>query len=358
MPVYRNPDFRRLPSGLARAFDEGSRHSFFALPTWYDLMARYGVPEEAEICVYTDERPAGPIAVFAQTAAGEARRTLSSLTNAHSLEHGIVRAPRADIEAGLAAITAQMLADRPQWDCLSLAELDPRDPSYAALLAALRRAGLFVECSFSSGTWYEETAGLSFADYLAARPSELRNTWRRKRRRLDRSGRLSMTFYDRDTAIDQAIADYQAIYAGSWKPAELFPDFVPALIRLSAELRTLRLGIYHVDGIPAAAQFWIMWNRRAVVCKLAHDRRFDELSLGTLLTMEMFERVLADDRPQEISLGRGDDPYKKLWLPRRRERWGITAANPRTLRGLRFGLKRQAAVMYHRLRGEPVAPPG
>jgi Acetyltransferase (GNAT) domain len=358
MPVYKNPDFQRPPRGLAGVFDSNVQDSFFALPAWYDLMARYGVPKGTEIRVYTDERPASATAVLARRAPGERERSLTSLTNAHSLEHGISSAPGADLEAALAAIFSEIVAERPQWDCLCLAELDPRDSSYAALMAALRRAGLLVECAFNSGTWYEDTAGLSFGDYLAARPSELRNTWRRKRRKLERSNRLTASFFRYGLELDQAIIDYQTIYAASWKPAEDFPDFVPALIRLAGELGALRLGIYYIDGIPAATQFWILWNGRAVICKLAHDKRFDDLSLGTLLTMEMFERVLADDRPQEISLGRGDDPYKRLWLPKRRERWGITAANPRTLRGLLLGLERQAAAIYHRLKGERVSPLG
>jgi hypothetical protein len=358
MPLYRNPDFRRLPSGLACAFDKSPRDSFFALPAWYDLMARHGVPPATEIRVYTDERPASATALLAQTTTVDNGRNLTSLTNAHSLEHGILHAPGADLETGLAAILAEILADRPQWNCLSLSELDPREPSYAVLTGALRRAGLLVEPRFSSGTWYEETAGLSFPDYVCARPSELRNTWHRKRRKLERGNRLTTSFVDNAKDLDQAVADYETIYAASWKPPELFPDFVPTLIRLAGELRALRLGIYYLDGIPAAAQFWILWRGRAVICKLAHDKRFDDLSLGTLLTMEMFERVLTDDRPHEISLGRGDDPYKKLWLPKRRERWGITAANPRTWRGLRLGLKRQAATIHRRLRRGRLAPAG
>lgn len=357
MPLYKNPDFRRLPSGLARIFDRSCVASFFGLPQWYGLLAQFGVPPGTEIRVYTDERSGSPAAILLQATIEEGRRCLASLANFYSVEHGLITAPDADLDRGLAAILSEIRADRPRWDCLRLAELDPGDASYGALLRTLRRAGLFVECTAGAATWFETTDRMSFADYLARRPSQLRSTWRRKRRSIAAAGRLSAAFFTDASRIDAAIADYQTIYAASWKPPEAFPRFIPALIRLAAELGALRLGIYYIDGVPAAAQFWIVWHRRAVIYKLAHDRRFDSLSLGTLLTMEMIERVLEQDGPGEINLGRGDDPYKRLWLPKRRERWGITAANPRTIRGLQLGLERGAATLYHRVRGKAVAPP-
>ncbi|MBV9375775.1 MAG: GNAT family N-acetyltransferase [Alphaproteobacteria bacterium] len=349
MPLYINPDFRRLPSGVAGAF-RGDPESFFQLPAWYDLVARHGVPSGAEIRVYTDERPGSATAVVLQAPKPGYARRLESLTNAHSLEHGLLCRSATDLQNSLPAILSEIFGERPHWDCLTLSELDPADPSFAVLTGALRRAGLLVERTLSSGTWYEETDGLSFTEYLAARPAELRNTWRRKRRKLHETKGLAKRFFaDDDKNIDQAIADYQTVYEASWKPPESFPAFVPELIRLAARLRALRLGIYYLDGAPAAAQFWIVWRGRAYICKLAHDERFDALSLGTILTMDMFERVLGEDRPREISLGRGDDPYKRMWLPKRRERCGIMASNPRTLHGLRLGLRGRAARIYHRL---------
>jgi hypothetical protein len=356
MPLYKDPDFRRLPSGLARLFEAAAGDSFLGLPAWYDLMARHGVSVGAEIRVYTDERSRSAMALLLRTGVQQAKLRLKSLANAYSVEHAILCTPGADLEAGLAAILAEVLAERPRWDRLGLAQLDPQHPSYRAAARALRHAGFFVECTFNSGTWYEETAGLNFADYVSARPAELRNTWRRKRRRLERSNRLTKAFFVDEAGLDQAIADYQTIYAASWKPAESFPAFIPALIRLAARLGALRFGIYYIDGVPAAAQFWTLWNGRAVIHKLAHDKRFDNLSLGTLLTMEMMQRALAEDHPREITFGRGDDPYKKLWLPKRRECWGISASNLRTRHGLSFGLKRETAKLYHRLRGERVTP--
>lgn len=360
MACYRNPDFQNLPDGLAAIFAAAARDSFFSLPAWYELMARHCVGPGADIRIFSDERAgrAAALVLHAVLDSGSGGRRLISLANAYSVEHAILHPPGDDVAAALGAVLDEILEEAPRWDAIALSELDPRQPAFALAAAALRHAGLLVECAFHSGTWYEDTDGMSFADYVAQRPSQLRNTWRRKRRRLAGGARLKTEFFAGTGGIDQAIADYQAVYANSWKPNEASPGFIPALISFAAEQGALRLGVSKLDGVPAAAQFWIVWNRRAVIYKLAHDRRFDEFSPGTLLTMEMTERVLSDDRPAEINLGRGDDPYKKLWLPKRRERWGITAANPRTARGLGFGLKREAAKLYHRLRGEALTPPG
>jgi hypothetical protein len=358
MALYTNPDFRRLPNGPAALFERRAKDSFFALPAWYDLMARHGVAQGTQTRLYTAEKQGAGVAFLLQTTDAASERRLASLVNAYGVEHGIVCDPEADLAGGLAEIIAEILAERPSWDCLSLAEFDPRQPAYRALVRALRRAGLLVECVFNTGTWYEDTAGLDFAGYLAGRPGQLRNTYQRKRRAVMAGGRLRKAFFADPTGIDEAIRDYETVYAASWKPSEGFPSFIPALIRLAAELGALRMGVYHVDDVPAAAQFWIVWDGRAVIYKLAHDERFAELSLGTLLTMEMIERALTDDRPTEINFGRGDDPYKQLWLPKRRERWGIAAANPRTLRGMGLGLRREAAKLYHRLRGEKLSPLG
>src|SRR5262249_47882816 len=141
---------------------------------WYDLMVRHGVPEGTEIQIYADERPASMTAMLVQAVPGEAGRNLTSLTNAHSLEHGLLYWADAEGAAGLSQILTEIFTERPDWDCLKLFELDPRDPSYVTLTDALRHAGLLVAQSFNSGTWYEDTA-----------------TWRRARRSCSTPGAAS-----------------------------------------------------------------------------------------------------------------------------------------------------------------------
>src|SRR3954469_23008186 len=119
MPLYKNPDFLRLPPGLAKIFGNRQR-SFFALPQWYDLMARFGIEAGTEIRVYTDERPNSSAALLLQSAAGQSPLSLLSLTNFYSVEHGPVSTATDALDPALSAIIAEILSDRPRWNCLRL----------------------------------------------------------------------------------------------------------------------------------------------------------------------------------------------------------------------------------------------
>jgi hypothetical protein len=359
MLVVKDPDFCALPAGIAGLFEEAAQESFFSSAAWYDLMARFGLEPDRQVRLYVDGDVPAQLALVAQEPRDEAvkgSRILCSLTNAYSCEHRVILRPGADRAAALQGLADHLAAETPTWHRIMLAGFDPAEPAVAAFAGALRNAGMAVKPFFDSGTWYEATAGISFADYVAARPSVLRNTWRRKASKLERSGQARFRYYDTNDDIEEGIADYQSVYANSWKPEEAFPSFIPELIRMAARSGALRMGILHFEDRPAAAQFWIVWRGRACIYKLAHDKRLDDHSFGTILTMRLMERILEQDKPMEVNFGRGDDAYKKLWLSKRRERWGLAAANMRTLRGFGHALRQTAATLAAPLRPGPLAP--
>src|SRR5262249_56488461 len=110
----------------------------------------------------------------------------------------------------------------------------------------------------------------------------LREVVRRKGNRLARDGGTLTLVAASD--VEKGIADYEAVYARSWKEPEPFPNFQPALMRALAQAGWLRLALCAVEGEPIAAQLWVVVGGRATVLKLAHDKAFHRLSPGTLLT--------------------------------------------------------------------------
>lgn len=205
-------------------------------------------------------------------------------------------------------------------------------PATGALQEGLTAGGLVVLKFRHFANWFEPVQ--DFVDYWNSRGSKLKATVKRKAAPLLREGRLHFDLTDLTADWREGAAIYNAIYAKSWKPAEPHPGFIDALLEKLGPRGIARLAIARIDGVPAAAQIWLVQDRRATIFKLAHDPAFDRQSPGTLLTHWVLGRLHDQDGVTDIDFGRGDDAYKRLWLSRTRDRVGLLAANPKSLKGM------------------------
>ncbi len=332
----------QCPEEVREVLALSGQESFFTLPGWFRLVAEHGL----------DAGSKAYIAVNCDTSIGMAcrhepsGRVLRSCTNLYSCAFDII-AGRPDTRS-VHAFFRELIGTAGSLDGVRLEGFDPESAHFPIILDGLRAAGLVAKPYFAWGNWFEPTSGMAFEQFLSTRSSPLRNTWTRKRAAVMKSARTQFRFHERDEDIEPFISAYEQVREQSWKEPEPYPAFIPGLIRFAAGLRALRSGILIVDGVSAAAQFWILWGGRATIYKLVHAEKFADISPGTILTMEMIRRVLGEDRPTEVDFGRGDDDYKKLWLTRRRELWGIEAANPHTWRGLSSALRIGASRLRDR----------
>ena len=207
--------------------------------------------------------------------------------------------------------------------------LDSALPTLKPLLAGLSRPGRALLRYAHFGRWWENLGGRTFPEYLAGRDGALREVIRRKGARLERDG-ATFAMVGAGSSVTQteaAIADYEAVYAESWKEAEPFPAFQPTLMRRLAEAGWLRLAICRLGGRPIAAQLWVVVAGTATVLKLAHDAAFDRASPGTVLTAFAIRTLMENDQVATLDFGRGDDPYKRGWATSRSPHIGVLSVS-------------------------------
>lgn len=203
---------------------------------------------------------------------------------------------------------------------VTLEPVPDEDGSATRLGAAFRAAGWLVEVSACDTNHILRVAGRSFAEYWQTRPGQLRTTFKRKGKKVE-----TRIF----TAFDPALwAEYERIYAASWKPAEGDPAMLRAFAASEAAAGRMRLGLAWHDGVAIAAQFWTVENGIAYIHKLAHLESHRHLSAGTSLSAALFEHVLDTDRVALIDFGTGDQSYKADWMEETRARYRIDCLAP------------------------------
>jgi hypothetical protein len=329
-----------LPGWCDRFLADPDTGEFFASRAWYDTLIAHALPAGAEPMLAVCGEDGAAILPLLRTG-----RRLASLASPYTLDWRPLLALDADAAALQAAGRGfgRLFRRRPP---VRFDTLDPEAPGLEALLEGLATAGMRPLRFLHTGNRHETLRpGTGWKAWLASRPPALRNTITRK---LARSAGETVfePIASLGHALDAGIAAYEQVRAKSWKPYEPFPAFDGALMRVAASLGALRLGVLRArrDGVPFAAQYWILdrGGRRATVLKLAHAEDSRASSPGTVLTALMVQHLLEMDRVEELDFGRGDDDYKRLWVSMRRQRIGVMLADPMHPTGL-VALARHAA---------------
>lgn len=280
-----------------------------------------------------------------QQASGE---PLSSLSNYYSCLYG----PQGDASTVSPAqwgAAAQAMKQLPGGAVVRLQPLDADADWLPCLEVGFHAAGCWTDRFFCFGNWYQPVPDGGFDTYWPARPSALRNSVERGRRRLNKTGAWRIDIHSQASdALEGAIAAYEAVYAKSWKTPEPCPAFMPGLIRLAATMGWLRLGVLWLNDEPLAAQLWLVCHGKANIYKLAYVQGFEKLSAGSVLTTALMQHTMDVDGVSEVDYLSGDDAYKADWMAARRERVGLVAFDRLSLRGVMAAARHYAAAWWHR----------
>lgn len=323
---------------LGPLVEAGARESLFLGEIWWQTMLQAGLAPGQRPRFLAACRGGRPVLALPLLSGG----MTASLANAYTC---VWRPLAQDAQVSDAAGLGRVL----RRDGLVRLDAIPAEwLGLASFAAGLREAGLAVRRFHHFANWHEELGGRDWNAYLAARPGALRSTLRRQGRK---AGFALEVLTEPGAALEAAIADYETIYARSWKEPEPVPAFNPALMRNLAGAGLLRLGLLRDGARPVAAQLWALRadRRHATVLKLAHDERDRAASPGSLLTAAMLRRLIDEEGLGSFDFGRGDDAYKRLWTSEQRQRVGLLVADWRHPRGIAALLRHRAGRLRARL---------
>ncbi|MBY0578908.1 MAG: GNAT family N-acetyltransferase [Burkholderiales bacterium] len=345
LAIYEHLD--DLPQACESLFDAAGKTSFFLTLPWCRNLVRTGLPEAARLRIYVANGENGVKGVLPMMSAAGSRR-LEAVSNYYTSLFMPILGETDD--AALGSLVEAVSSER--WDRIDLHPMDADSPVFEQCAEAFRSCGMIVLPYFCFGNWYLKLDGRSYGEYFETLPSKLKNTLKRKTKQLHAANQARMEIVTEVGEIDAAIAAYEKVYNSSWKVPEPYPEFMPGLIRTCAEQGWLRLGLVFIGAEPVAAQVWIVKDGIAAIYKLAYDERFSKLSAGSILTAGLMRHVIDVDRVNEVDYLTGDDDYKRDWMSHRRERWGLSAYNRRTLRGFCMGTALQMAGFARRFLGD------
>lgn len=181
-----------------------------------------------------------------------------------------------------------------------------------------------------------------YASYYQQRPSQLRNTIKRRQKKLTKAQQYRIEIITDVSTFSSAFSAYKAIYQQSWKGDEFSFDFIEQVCLAALQENKLRFGLLFVDDEPAAAQLWFVQTSyndsgqvqaTASIFKLAYAPKYQMYSVGSILSLALSEHVISQDKVTSIEFGMGSEPYKQDWLAGKRTRQSYLIFNQHSIYG-------------------------
>ncbi len=252
-------------------------------------------------------------------------RRLLSPTNAHTPAFGIVAA-----DAGAAKELMTEALRRPAAH-VALSHLSDDASGLASFSAAATAAGRTTSTGLLARSPYVDTTA-AHEDYEALLSAKLLREIRRRRRRLEAEGSVTVEVTDGAERLDDLLEEGLAIEGAAWKGAagtsiesrRETNDFYRAVAHWAAADGILRLAFLRVGGRAIAFDFCLEDRNAHYLLKTGFDPAARELGPGIMMRWEMISRAFAEDLASYEFLGRSE-PWKLRWTSTTRARMAADA---------------------------------
>ena len=190
----------------------------------------------------------------------------------------------------------------------------------ATLAVAAVRSDYRTSTALSAATPFVALSG-DWESYLGEMKPDRRRQLRRRRRRLEEMGEVTLDVRDGTEGLEAALDEFIDVEGSGWKgqagtAIRLQPRlgaFYRQVGRWAADRGELRLAFLRVDGRPIAAHLYLQSAEILYRFKSGYDEDWSKQAPGLLLTGAMIERAFDEGLKLYDFLG-GGESHKLDWM--------------------------------------------
>ena len=189
----------------------------------------------------------------------------------------------------------------------------------ASLAVAAVHGNYRTSTALAAATPFVALSG-DWESFLAEMKPDRRRQLRRRRRRLEEMGEVTLDVRDGTEQLDRSLTEFIEIEGSGWKgeagtairSQQALTSFYEEVIRWAAERGELRLAFLRVDGRAIAAHLYLQSFEVLYRFKSGYDEDWSKQAPGMLLTGAMLERSF-DERLKLYDFLGGGESHKLDW---------------------------------------------